>query len=106
MSYYKQHIFFCTNQRDTGKKCCQQADANAMRLYAKEKLKALGLHGKGGVRVSSSGCMGRCQDGPTVVVYPDAVWYTFHNQQDIDEIIEKHIQDGEVVERLLMLQEE
>ena len=61
----------------------------------------LGLHGQGGVRVNQAGCLDRCAGGPVMVVYPEAVWYTYVDKADIDEIIERHVQKGEIVERLL-----
>lgn len=104
MTYYQKHLFFCTNQREGGRKCCQDASASEMRLYAKNKLKELGLTGAGGVRVNSAGCLGRCALGPSLVIYPEGVWYTYHSTSDIDEIIECHIIKGEIVDRLLMEQ--
>lgn len=102
MSYYRTHVFFCVNQRDNGKKCCQDADALEMRNYAKTRIKAMGLAGKGGIRINTSGCMGRCQAGPSIAVYPDEIWYTYRNTADIDEIIDKHLCKGEIIPRLLM----
>ena len=55
-----------------------------------------------GVRVNQAGCLDRCAGGPVLVVYPEAVWYTYVDNQDIDEIIESHLQNGQVVERLLL----
>ena len=103
MSYYERHIFFCCNQRDDGSRpCCNDKGASRMRDYAKARVKALGLAGPGKVRVNQAGCLDRCEEGPCVVVYPDAVWYTYVDQADIDEIIEEHLQHGRVVERLRM----
>ena len=73
-----------------------------MRDYAKSRVKALGLSGEGKVRVNQAGCLDRCEEGPCVVVYPEAVWYTYVDQADIDEIVEEHLQHGRVVERLKM----
>jgi len=101
MSYYKHHIFFCTNQRDDGSACCQNFDAKAMRDYAKQRAKALGIaKGKGSVRVNAAGCLDRCKEGPVAVVYPDNVWYTYVDKEDIDEIIEEHLLNDRVVKRL------
>lgn len=99
-SYYRHHFFFCTNLRADGSKCCQQADAQTMRDYAKAKVKALGLSGPGKVRVNNAGCLDRCNEGPCCVIYPEAVWYTYRDEDDIDEIISEHLQHGRVVERL------
>ena len=102
MSYYDKHIFFCCNKREGGRTCCADKGAAEMRDYAKGRVKALGLSGEGKIRVNQAGCLDRCEEGPSVVVYPDAVWYTYVDRADIDEIIEEHLQHGRVVERLKM----
>ncbi len=100
--FFKYHVFFCCNQREAGEPCCARFNAQKMRDYAKQRIKALGLNGEGGVRINSAGCLGRCEKGPVVVVYPEGVWYTWIDEEDIDEIIERHLQQGQVVERLLL----
>lgn len=100
MSYYKHHVFFCVNQREDGEACCNDRGAEAMRGYAKDKIKALKLNGAGKVRVNSAGCLDRCNEGPVIVVYPQETWYTYVDKEDIDEIISEHIQHGRIVERL------
>ena len=102
MSYYRYHMFFCTNLREDGSACCQRFDAQDMREYAKARSKELGIAGKGGVRVNTAGCMDRCEEGPVIAVYPDAVWYTYVDREDIDEILEEHLVNGRVVKRLLI----
>ena len=99
MAYYQRHIFFCTNVRNQGI-YCQNHNTAAMRDYAKQRVKALGLSGKGKVRVNASGCLDRCREGPVAVVYPEGVWYTYAGREDIDEIIDEHLVNGRVVERL------
>ncbi|MGH8280828.1 MAG: (2Fe-2S) ferredoxin domain-containing protein [Gammaproteobacteria bacterium] len=98
--YYRRHIFFCTNQRTDGSPCCQNHDAERMRAYAKQRVKALGIAGPGQVRVNRSGCMDRCSEGPIAVVYPDGVWYSYHDEDDIEEIVQEHLLNGRTVERL------
>ena len=101
MSHFKHHLFFCLNQREDGAACCADHDAEAMFLRAKKQAKKLGLHGhEGSCRVNRAGCFDRCGVGPVCVVYPDAVWYTYVDAADIDEIVESHLRDGKVVERL------
>jgi (2Fe-2S) ferredoxin len=100
MTYYQYHVFFCTNERADGSACCQRFNALAMRDYAKRRSKELGIAGPGKVRINTAGCLDRCNEGPVLVVYPDAVWYSYLDEQDIDEIIEEHLQHGRVVERL------
>jgi (2Fe-2S) ferredoxin len=104
-SYYKRHIFFCLNQRDNGQASCSDHDAQAGFDRCKSRVKAAGLHGPGGVRVNRAGCLDRCAGGPVAVVYPDAVWYTYVDAHDIDEIVDSHLKTGRVVERLLLAPE-
>jgi (2Fe-2S) ferredoxin len=100
VSYYKRHIFFCCNQREPGAQCCNNHGAQEMREYAKARIKELKLSGEGKVRVNTAGCLDRCDEGPVAVVYPDAVWYTYVDRDDIDEIINEHLVNGRIVERL------
>lgn len=97
MPYYQHHVFFCTNQRDNGRKCCGDANARALRDYAKDRTKALKLAKPGGVRINIAGCLNRCAEGPIIVVYPEEVWYRYNDQADIDRIIEEHLINGRVV---------
>jgi (2Fe-2S) ferredoxin len=105
MSYYQRHIFFCLNQRSGGEACCADHDAQAAFDHCKQAVKAAGLNGPGAVRVNKAGCLDRCAGGPVAVVYPEAVWYTYVDRDDIDEIVERHLVRGEVVERLLLAPE-
>lgn len=100
MSHFKHHLFFCCNQREAGETCCNNHGATALRGYAKDRVKALKLAGPGKVRVNQAGCLDRCDEGPVLVVYPEAVWYTYVDQSDIDEIIDEHLVHGRIVARL------
>jgi len=101
-SYYQHHIFFCLNKRENGEACCADHNAQAAFDRCKQQVKAQGLMGPGKVRVNKAGCLDRCEEGPCLVVYPDNVWYTYVDREDIDEIIDRHIVKGEIVERLLI----
>jgi (2Fe-2S) ferredoxin len=100
-SYYERHIFFCLNERAPGENSCAPHGARQAYEHCKSKVKQEGLAGPGRVRVNQAGCMNRCAGGPVCVVYPEAVWYTYVDEQDIDEIVESHLKGGRVVERLL-----
>ena len=100
-SYYERHNFFCLNERKNGEDCCAHHDAQAGFDRCKALVKAAGLAGPGQVRVNKAGCLDRCAGGPVAVVYPEAVWYTYVDANDIDEIVESHLKNGQVVERLL-----
>ena len=100
-SYFERHIFFCLNQRSGGEACCASQGAQQAFDRCKSQVKAAGLSGPGKVRVNKAGCLDRCAGGPVAVVYPEAVWYSYVDASDIDEIVESHLKNGQVVERLL-----
>ena len=71
--------------------------------YAKNRVKELGLAGPGKIRVNKAGCLDRCNDGPVMVIYPEGVWYTFVDTEDVEEVIQSHLIQGRVVERLQLI---
>ena len=99
--YFKRHIFFCLNERASNEACCAQHQAQQAFDRCKQAVKAAGLAGPGKVRVNKAGCLDRCAAGPVAVVYPEGVWYSYVDGQDIDEIVESHLKNGQVVTRLL-----
>jgi (2Fe-2S) ferredoxin len=101
-NYFKHHVFFCLNQRENGDACCMDKGAEAAFDYMKSKVKQFKLNGKDKVRINRAGCLDRCGEGPLMVIYPEAVWYTFIDNADIDEIVDSHLINGKVVERLLV----
>lgn len=103
--YYRLHIFCCTNVRPEQhpRGSCARKNAMALRDYLKKSTKAKGLEG---IRINASGCLDRCELGPVMVVYPEGTWYRYENQSDVDEILEKHIEGGQVVERLRLVVED
>jgi (2Fe-2S) ferredoxin len=102
MGYYQRHIFFCLNQRINGEASCGDHAAKAGFDHCKARIAAAGLNGPGKVRVNKAGCLDRCAGGPVAVVYPEGTWYTFVDPSDIDEIVDRHLIGGEVVERLVL----
>ncbi len=102
MPGFKHHIFVCENQRDASdpRGCCMDRGAKGLRAVFKEEIERYGL--KGIVRANKAGCLDHCELGPTVVVYPEGVWYWVGSPDDAREIVERHIVGGEVVERLLL----
>jgi (2Fe-2S) ferredoxin len=99
MSYYHQHIFLCINQRDNNEDCCAKRGSKPLLDYLKTKIKMLG---EKKIRVSSAGCLGRCKQGPVLVIYPEGIWYHCETKQDIDEIIKKQLIKKQIVSRLLL----
>ena len=102
MGYYKHHIFFCLNSRENGEDACAMHGAQAGFEHCKSRVKGEKLAGPGGVRVNKAGCLDRCAGGPVAVVYPEEVWYTYVDNSDIDEIVDSHLKNGQVVERLVL----
>lgn len=103
MAKFEKHIFVCTNQRPDGnpRGCCDPSGNAELHRVFKEKLKQRGI-ANSKVRANKAGCLDQCEVGPTVVVYPDAVWYGGVTPADVDEIIESHIVGGHPVERLVI----
>jgi len=102
MQKYRYHLFVCTNRRapDDPRGCCAARGSEALRDLFKEEVAKRGL--KGAVRANTAGCLNACAMGPSVVVYPEGVWYTVKTAEDAVEIIERHLMNGEAVERLRM----
>ncbi len=97
--YYRAHLFCCTNRRPEGheKGCCASKGSERLRDYMKRRAKELGLQG---IRINAAGCLDRCAEGPTVVIYPEGVWYSPKNEQDCEEILVSHLREGTIVDRL------
>ena len=100
MANFERHVFVCTNHREPGsaRPSCTTDGRSELHVVLKQKLDALGL--KGRVRANKSGCLDQCEHGPTVVVYPEQVWYGHVQPSDVDEIVREHIVGGRAVERL------
>ena len=99
-AYFQHHVFFCINERDDGRACCADRNAQALQEYAKKRLKTLNMNGAGKIRINKAGCLDRCEEGPVLVVYPEGIWYTYIDEEDIDEIVDSHLIAGKPVERL------
>ena len=71
-----------------------------MRDTVKKYAKELGLTGQGKIRINTAGCLDRCDEGPVAVVYPDNIWYRYDSTEDLQEIVDNHMNNGEIVEHL------
>lgn len=89
LSPYQKHLYVCVNQREPGKTCCAAGGGEAILEKLKAYVKAHGLKGK--VRISRSGCMDLCAQGPNVMVTPDHEWYSHITLEDVDRIIAEHL---------------
>jgi (2Fe-2S) ferredoxin len=99
--FYQTHVFCCTNTRPPGhpKGCCSAKGSEKLRNYMKVRAKELGL---AETRINAAGCLDRCSHGPTMVIYPEGVWYHYESTADIDEILETHLRKGGRVARLML----
>ncbi len=99
--FYETHILCCVNQRPEGhpRSCCADRGGREFMETITKRIADAGLEN---VTVTETGCMERCELGPAMVIYPDAVWYSYSNEDDIDEIIESHLKGGQAVERLVL----
>lgn len=99
--FYGKHVFVCMNERPEGHErgCCAGKGSVKLRNYMKARVKELGVDQ---TRINQSGCLDRCELGPTMVIYPEGVWYTFATAEDVDEIISEHLQNDRRVERLML----
>ena len=99
--FYRRHVFCCVNQRPAGhpRGCCKDKDAVRLRNYLKARAKELGLND---LRINQSGCLDRCELGPTMVIYPEGVWYSCKSAEDVDEVLRVHLVEGGRVARLML----
>jgi (2Fe-2S) ferredoxin len=88
------------NKREDGRNSCGDHGAEVAQKHAKKRCKELDMYGQGEVRINQAGCLNRCEEGPLLVIYPEGTWYTYVDTSDIDEIIDSHLVNGKVVERL------
>jgi (2Fe-2S) ferredoxin len=102
LAKFERHVFVCTNAREPGsaRPSCTRDGKSELHTILKDKVKSAGL--KTTVRANKSGCLDQCEHGPTVVVYPEAVWYGFVKPEDADEIVNEHLVHGRIVERLVL----
>ena len=100
MARFERHVFICMNERDesAARPSCGRAGGKELKGLFKDALKVAGL--KGAVRANEAGCLDQCEHGPTVVIYPEAVWYGSVRPQDVEEIVTEHLIGGRPVERL------
>lgn len=103
MSLFKRHAFICTQARPDGHPKgpgCAAAlpDPGILNAMWERLINA----GVGDVRINMAGCLGACDKGPVVVVYPDAVWYSPKTTEDFLEIVDSHLIQGTPVDRLKM----
>ena len=99
MEPFRIHIFVCTQQKPEGVACCPASGSFAVLKELDREIQARGLSKD--VQLTTCGCLGLCDEGPMVIVYPEGVWYRRIQPQDVAEIVSKHLLDGKPVDRLV-----
>ncbi len=96
---YKRHVFVCLHERPAGdpRGSCLEKGSEKLLKQLKGACKDAGLED---LRVNKSGCLDNCEQGISIVVYPEAVWYGHVQQGDVGELVSEHLQNGRPVERL------
>jgi (2Fe-2S) ferredoxin len=102
MPKFTSHIFVCCNQREPGNSrgCCNPDGSGRLRELFKAEVKRRGLSPQ--VRANQSGCLDQCEYGPTVVIYPQAIWYGRVTPADVPRIVEETVIHGRVLEDLVI----
>ncbi len=98
---YDFHIFMCQNQRVDGhpRGCCLSKGSDKLLTYMKSKVKELGIPC---TRVNKAGCLEQCEFGVAVVIYPQGTWYQIRTPEDVDQLIESHLQNRVLVDSLMI----
>ena len=97
---FEKHIFVCENLREGGhpRGCCSEKGGKEIRMRFKQEIGKRDLIGK--VRANKAGCLDFCEQGPTIVVYPEGTWYRISNpDKDIPAIVKGHCMEGEIVRK-------
>jgi (2Fe-2S) ferredoxin len=100
VAVYEHHVFVCLNERDEGdaRGCCSACGGKEVHAWFKAASKA--RNWKGRIRVNKAGCLDQCEFGPTVVVYPEGVWYSLLREEDVLRICDEHLEGGHIVDDL------
>ena len=98
MEPFRHHVFVCTQQKPEGVTCCPASGSMSILGALHGELGKQGLNND--VQVTTCGCLGLCDDGPIMIVYPEGTWYRKVSPADVPEIVSSHLRAGNVVPRL------
>ena len=98
MEPFRYHVFICDQQKPEGVPCCAARGSAKVIDALRREINARGLEDE--VQITTCGSLGLCEHGPNLVVYPEGIWYSGVNPEDVAELVESHFRDGVPVERL------
>jgi (2Fe-2S) ferredoxin/predicted O-methyltransferase YrrM len=99
MEPYRYHVYICNQQKTEGAPSCSARGSGKLIEALREEIAKRGLIGD--VQITLCGSLGLCERGPNMVVYPEGVWYSAVQLEDLPELVETHFQQGRVLERLV-----
>lgn len=99
--FFRAHLFMCTNKRPPGNPwgSCGEEGSQELADHARQVFKEMGVED---AKIAMSGCLGRCDKKPVLVIYPEGVWYTVRTKEDVEEVLKSHMAKGERVPRLMV----
>lgn len=98
---FRCHLFWCGHIReDDDKPSCGKRGSLDIGPVLKQAMRDRGLRDE--IAVTKSGCLGQCWVGPAMLVYPEGIWYSVKSEADALEILDSHLDKGQVVERLVI----
>ena len=98
MEAFRWHVYVCTQQKPGEIPSCTRRGSEVVLEKLREEVNKRGLMNE--VHITTCGSLGLCEHGPNMVVYPEGVWYSGVQPEEVPEIVEQHFQNGTVVERL------
>src|ERR1035438_4425284 len=99
MEPFRIHLFVCTKQKPDGATSCAAKGSAAVVNALDREIRARGLSND--VQMTTCGCMGLCDEGPVMVVYPEGIWYRRVQPLDVPEIVGQHLLAGKPVTRFI-----
>jgi (2Fe-2S) ferredoxin/predicted O-methyltransferase YrrM len=99
MEPFRFHLFVCTQQKPEGVPSCASKGSAEVLAALEREIQARGLDND--VQLTTCGCMGLCDEGPVMVVYPEGAWYRRVQPSDAPEIVSQHLREGKPLDRLI-----